>query len=65
MGSDTTCDGHVDRWDRDAQLLAAEEAAQEKAQGDAGAANGTSAMTVGVMGEMTDGGAHKAAKKRR
>ena len=31
VGNDATCDGHVDRWDRDAQLMAAEEAAQDKA----------------------------------
>jgi hypothetical protein len=67
VGSDATCDGHVDRWDRDAQLLAAEDAAQEKAQADAGAGGGggTSAVTVGVSGQLTDGGAQKAAKKRR
>jgi hypothetical protein len=65
VGSDETCDGHVDRWDRDAQLLAAEDAAQEKAQADAGAGGGTSAITVGAPGELPDGGAQKAAKKRR
>ena len=63
VGSDLTCDGHVDRWDRDAQLLAAEEAAQEKAAAAAagGAANDGGAasapMMVGRNGEILDGGA--------
>jgi hypothetical protein len=69
VGSDATCDGHVDRWDRDAQLLAAEEAAQEKAQADAGAggtsASGTSASSAGASIELADAGPQKAAKKRR
>jgi len=63
VGTDTTCDGHVDRWDRDAQLLAAEEAAQEKAQADGGA--GTAPPLAVGAGDANDGGAHKAAKKRR
>jgi hypothetical protein len=67
VGTDATCDGHVDRWDRDAQLLAAEEAAQEKAAAaaaDAGTTGGTSAVTVGPSGELTaDAGATKPAKK--
>ena len=60
VGNDETCDGHVDRWDRDAQLLAAEDAAQEKAQAaeDGGAtASGSAPMTVGASGEIVDGGA--------
>jgi hypothetical protein len=67
VGTDATCDGHVDRWDRDAQLLAAEDAAQEKAQEDAGApvlADGGQALASGSSGELTDGGASKAAKRR-
>ena len=61
VGSDTTCDGHVDRWDRDTILLAAEDAAQEKAAAaesgsdDAGARASTP-LTVGASGEITDGG---------
>ena len=54
IGEDMTCDGHVDRWDRDAQLMA-----QEEAQGveiaDSGAA--TAPVTVGANGQVTDGGA--------
>jgi hypothetical protein len=58
VGNDETCDGHVDRWDRDAQLMAAEEAAQDKAAAaasDAGAP-GSAPMTVGPNGEILDGG---------
>ena len=67
VGTDATCDGHVDRWDRDAQLLAAEDAAQEKAQdGGAGSGNAATApVTVGPSGELLDGGAPKAAKRKR
>jgi hypothetical protein len=39
VGVDNTCDGHVDRWDRDAQLMASEESAQQAAP-DGGAASG-------------------------
>ncbi len=56
VGNDSTCDGHVDRWDRDAQLLAAEEAAQEKsAQGDAGA-EGLAAPAPQLGGGTADAG---------
>lgn len=57
VGTDSTCDGHVDRWDRDAQLLASEEAAQEKAQA-ADAGSGMTPVTVGAVdgGFRTDGG---------
>jgi hypothetical protein len=73
VGNDATCDGHVDRWDRDAQLMAAEEAAQEAAQPDggagagagAGAGNGSAPMTVGANGEVSDGGAKADAGKKR
>ncbi len=76
VGTDSTCDGHVDRWDRDSQLLAAEEAAQEKAQAalspKAAApsasnepAAGSSPVTVGVSGEMGDGGAPTAPKPKK
>lgn len=68
VGNDSTCDGHVDRWDRDAQLMASEEAAQEKASAGTDAGPGGSApMTVGVTGEILDGGvpAAKSKKKKR
>jgi hypothetical protein len=54
IGEDMTCDGHVDRWDRDAQLMA-----QEEAQGVeiADGGSGTAPVTVGVNGQVTDGGA--------
>jgi len=57
VGVDTTCDGHVDRWDRDAQLLAAEEATQEKSQAasaELDAGNGTAPVIVGAPGESID-----------
>jgi hypothetical protein len=66
VGNDATCDGHVDRWDRDAQLMAAEEAAQEKANAPDAGAGGSAPVTVGVTGEFTDGGAGtNAAKKKK
>jgi hypothetical protein len=62
IGEDMTCDGHVDRWDRDAQLMA-----QEEAQGvmiaDAGA-KGTTPMTVGVTG-VGDAGTEGSGKPKR
>ncbi len=66
VGNDETCDGHVDRWDRDAQLMAAEEAAQEKAAAapDAGP-GGSSPVTVGVNGEIVDGGPAPTAPKKK
>jgi hypothetical protein len=65
VGNDATCDGHVDRWDRDAQLMAAEEAAQEKAAPDGGASPGSAPMTVGVNGEIVDGGPPAATKPKK
>jgi hypothetical protein len=66
VGNDSTCDGHVDRWDRDAQLMASEEAAQDKAAAGADAGPGGSApMTVGVTGEILDGGVPAANPKRK
>jgi len=62
VGNDATCDGHVDRWDRDAQLMAAEEAAQDKAAAPDAGPGGSSPMTVGVNGEIVDGGAPAPAK---
>jgi hypothetical protein len=64
VGNDETCDGHVDRWDRDAQLMAAEEAAQDKANAPDAGPGGSAPMTVGVNGEIVDGGAAKAPKKK-
>ena len=37
IGNDTTCDGHVDRWDRDTEKILAVEEEQRKQQDDAGA----------------------------
>jgi hypothetical protein len=42
VGVDNTCDGHVDRWDRDAQLMASEESAQQGGT-DGGAASAADA----------------------
>jgi hypothetical protein len=60
VGNDATCDGHVDRWDRDTQLMAQEEAATvvEVVDGGPGgvAANGLAPVTVGTSGQVTDGG---------
>jgi hypothetical protein len=67
VGNDSTCDSHVDRWDRDAQLMAAEEAAQDKANA-AGADAGSPASqptTVGVSGEIIDAGASGASAPKR
>ncbi len=67
VGNDSTCDGHVDRWDRDAQLMASEEAAQDKAAAagaDAGS-GGSAPMTVGVTGEILDGGVPAPTPKKK
>lgn len=58
VGNDISCDGHVDRWDRDAQLMAQEEAAQGVEIADAGA-TGNAPVTVGPGGEVVDGGSAK------
>jgi hypothetical protein len=60
VGVDSSCDGHVDRWDRDAQLMASEEAAQE-APADAGAAATGSAD--GAPAEVPDAGGRALRKK--
>jgi hypothetical protein len=67
VGNDSTCDGHVDRWDRDAQLLAAEDAAQEKAaaQADAGATTEPPAPALGMASDAGLGSAAKNAKSAR
>jgi hypothetical protein len=54
VGNDMSCDGHVDRWDRDTQLMAQEEA-QQGVEADAGS-SGASPVTVGTTGEVVDGG---------
>jgi hypothetical protein len=63
VGNDSTCDGHVDRWDRDAQLLAAEDAAQEKAQ-DAGSGD-TPAATAPALGGDAGPSETDAGKKKK
>jgi hypothetical protein len=66
VGNDETCDSHVDRWDRDTQLMAAEEAAQDKANAAPDAGAGAQApMTVGVTGEILDGGVPTSTKKKK
>ncbi len=54
VGNDTTCDGHVDRWDRDAQLLAQEEAQQSVEIVDGG--GGSAPVILGPNGEVLEGG---------
>jgi hypothetical protein len=65
VGNDATCDGHVDRWDRDTQLMASEEAAQDKANASDAGPSGSTPMTVGVNGEITDGGPTAPKKKTK
>jgi hypothetical protein len=63
VGNDATCDGHVDRWDRDAELMAQEEAQNGVQISDAGGAqatpgisDGTKPVTMDTAGNVTDGG---------
>jgi hypothetical protein len=56
IGSDQSCDGHVDRWDRDAQLMAQEEA-QSGIEIAADAGGLAPAMAATGSGLATDGGA--------
>jgi hypothetical protein len=67
VGSDATCDGHVDRWDRDAELMAQEEAANGVQISDAGApvSNGTQPVTLDTAGQVTDGGAPPPKPKKK
>jgi hypothetical protein len=65
VGNDSTCDGHVDRWDRDTQLMAAEEAAADKAAAGAADAGASAPMTVGVTGEILDGGVPASKRKTK
>jgi hypothetical protein len=46
IGNDLTCDGHVDRWDRDAQLQARDEASS------AGVSDGGSAMPTAALTDV-------------
>jgi hypothetical protein len=61
VGVDLGCDGHIDRWDRDAQLMAQEEA-QSVEIADGGAEGGGSGVTVGS--NVADAGASKAKKRK-
>jgi hypothetical protein len=68
VGSDATCDGHVDRWDRDAELMAQEEAANGVQIADGGAPatdNGTKPVTVDTAGNVSDGGPPPAKPKKK
>jgi hypothetical protein len=65
VGNDSTCDGHVDRWDRDTQLMAAEEAAADKAAAGAADAGASAPMTVGVTGEIIDGGVPESKRRTK
>lgn len=72
VGNDATCDGHVDRWDRDTQLVAEEEAANGVQVTDGGTpapastgGNGTDAVTVGTSGAISDAGAPDASTKKK
>jgi hypothetical protein len=65
VGVDLTCDSHIDRWDRDAQLMAQEDA-QSVEIADGGLGDGASApVVVGANGEITDGGVPGAPKAKR
>jgi len=63
VGNDLTCDGHIDRWDRDAQLMAQEEAQSGVEIVDAG--SGNSATTSVGLGASTDGGPADGGRARR
>ncbi|MDP9002125.1 MAG: hypothetical protein M3O46_18690, partial [Myxococcota bacterium] len=63
VGNDVSCDGHVDRWDRDSQIMA-----QEEAQGVEiadGGTSGSAPVTVGPNGEVVDGGTSRDAGRSR
>lgn len=71
IGSDATCDGHVDRWDRDSQLMAEEEAASQVQVAEGGAPAAPSAAPAPTdssaastpSDSSADAGAAKAKKK--
>jgi hypothetical protein len=56
IGNDASCDGHIDRWDRDAILLAQEEAERQPAT-DGGAAAAGDGGDEDISTTLTDGGA--------
>lgn len=57
VGNDSTCDGHVDRWDRDTEKILALEDEQRQAQAEAGAPQ---PVTLGLPdGGLGDGGKKK------
>ena len=60
VGNDLSCDGHIDRWDRDLQLMVAEEQGVEIV--DAGQNSGTAPVTVG---DVTDGGTADGGRPKR
>lgn len=68
VGNDMTCDGHVDRWDRDAELMAQEEAANGVQIADGGApstgASGTGAPAA-TNTSASDAGAGPKLKKKK
>ncbi len=69
IGNDATCDGHIDRWDRDADLMAQEEGVQigdgGPDSGDGGAAESGAAPTEDeAMTTTLDDGGSKAKKKK-
>jgi hypothetical protein len=67
VGNDISCDGHIDRWDRDAQIMAQEEAQSGVEIVDAGGGsggNGLSPVTVGATDAgVSDGGRAKRPKR--
>jgi hypothetical protein len=56
VGNDVSCDGHIDRWDRDAQLMAQEEAQLGVEIVDSGA-SGNPQPSLGSSGAAVDAGA--------
>jgi hypothetical protein len=65
VGNDATCDGHVDRWDRDSQILAAEEAAADKAAQAAAADAGAASSPEPSASLHPDAGASHAKQGKR
>jgi hypothetical protein len=65
VGNDATCDGHVDRWDRDSQLLAQEEAAADKAAQAAAADGGAASPEPSASIGAADAGAGRAKQGKR
>ena len=63
VGSDANCDSHVDRWDRDAQLMAQEEAQAGVEVFDGGAAVRTASGSSAA--DQSDAGASDAGRRSR